>query len=237
MMNSPSSNFLKSFKKAARGFKSFEFGSFNDQKIMAFHRIIPDAPRVLITAAIHGNEKAGPLGLFSYVVRNKFPNDLSVVLIPIINRYGFDNNVRNNEQDRDLNRAFNKDLKNDSTDSLEKIVQKLDPDLVLNLHEDSTHKGCYIYIGYEDQQEDAELILRNASRYMMIERGDTVFKDKCENGIILSNVHDGRPKTQQTFETFLTNNNIPYFTFETSQSFSLRRRAAAQLAAIDSILG
>jgi hypothetical protein len=152
-------------------------------------------------------------------------------------RYGFDNNVRNNEQDRDLNRAFNKDIKNDSTDSLEKIVLKIDPDLVLNLHEDGTHRGCYIYMAYEGQQEEAELILKNASRYMTIERGDTVFKDKCENGIILSNIHDGRPKTQQTFETFLTKHNIPYFTFETSQSFSLKRRAAAQLAAIDSILG
>lgn len=237
MMNSPSSNFLKSFKKAAHGFKSFEFGSFDNQRIVAFHRIIPDAPRVLITASIHGNEKAGPLGLYSYVVRNKLPDDLSVILIPIINRYGFDNNTRHNEQDRDLNRAFNKQLKNDSTDSLEKLVLKLDPDLVLNLHEDGTHKGCYIYIGYEDQHDDAELILKNASRYMTIEKGQTVFKDKCESGIILTNMHDGRPKTKQTFESFLTNNNIPYFTFETSQSFALKRRAAAQLAAIDSILG
>ena len=236
-MKSPSSEFLTSFKKVARGFKSFEFGSFDNQKIGAFHRIIPDAPRVLITAAIHGNEKAGPLGLYSYVARNKLPDDLSIILIPIINRYGFDNHERENEQGRDLNRAFNKPLKRDSTDSLEKIVLKLNPDLVLNLHEDGVHEGCYVYIGYEDQREDAEVIIKNASKYMTIEGSKTVFKDKCEQGIILSNIHDGRPKTQQTFETFLTNNNIPYFTFETSQLYSLKRRAAAQLAAIDSILG
>ena len=232
-----SSDYINDFKKAADEFKLFEFGDFDGKPICSFFRLIKDAPRVLITASIHGDEKAGPLGLYSFMVNKKYPSDLSVIIVPIINRYGFDNNKRRNEQDRDLNRAFNKKLKNDSTNVIERFVLKVKPDIVLNLHEDGVHEGAYIYVPYDDMAEDANLILKNVSRFMKRQPSKTIFKDDSDHGVIITDPNDDRPKNKSTFESFLTHNSIPYYTFETSKKYDMKLRAAAQLAAIYSLLG
>lgn len=232
-----SSDYIRDFKKNAEEFKLFEFGDFNGKPISTFFRLIKNAPRVLITASIHGDEKAGPLGLYSYVLNKKYPADLSIILMPIINLYGFDNNTRRNEQDRDLNRAFNKKLKNDSTDVIERFVLKVEPDIVLNLHEDGVHNGAYIYVPYDDMVDDANLILKNVSKHMKRQNTKTIFKDESDDGVIVTNPKDNRPKNKSTFEAFLTHNSIPYYTFETSKKADIKVRAAAQLSAIYSLLG
>lgn len=232
-----SSDYIRNFKEAAKGFQLFEFGDFDGKPISSFFRLIKNTPKVLITASIHGDEKAGPLGLYSYVLNKRYPDDLSVILMPIINLFGYDNDTRRNEQDRDLNRAFNKKLKNDSTNVIERFVLKVQPDIVLNLHEDGVHDGAYIYVPYDDMVADADLILKNVSKFMKRQSTKTVFKDESDNGVIVTDPKDNRPKNKSTFEAFLTHNSIPYYTFETSKKADIKVRAAAQLSAIYSLLG
>jgi hypothetical protein len=85
--------------------------------------------------------------------------------------------------------------------------------------------------------DDANLILKNVSKHMKPQNTKTIFKDKSDDGVIVTNPKDNRPKNKSTFEAFLTHNSIPYYTFETSKKADMKVRAAAQLSAIYSLLG
>ena len=228
--NNKSASILQKISSIAkeRNYKSYKNELFYSKN---------QGPTVLITAAIHGNEKAGSFAIYSYIKRSDPPKDISLYLMPIINHYGFDHNTRENGQRRDLNRAFNKDLDNDETDRLETIVKKIKPDLVINLHEDGTHEGCYIYVPYDEMREDADEILKSASKAIPTNKNKSIFGDPADNGVILQSHLINRPKNKHSFEFYLFKNNIPYITFETPSDESIKNRAAAMILAIDATLG
>jgi predicted deacylase len=194
-------------------------------------------PTILITAGIHGNEKAGPYAIYSYIKKHTPPYNLNLFLMPIINQHGFNNNNRENKQGRDLNRAFNKNIENDETDRLEKLIDKISPDLVVNLHEDNTHDGCYIYIPYEDMRKDAEMILKNVEKIMPRCKDDSIFGDVSDDGIILQSECKPKPKNHNSFEYYCYAKNIPYMTFETCGKEDIKKRAAAMLLMMYTLFG
>lgn len=215
-----------------KNYTLFEFGNFNGRKIPSFFSVKKDRPKILFTAGIHGDEPAGIHALKKTILQIKPPENYSIAILPLLNPYGYDHNTRHNEQDRDLNRAFNKSLKNDSTDVLEKFILKFNPDLAVNLHEDGVHNGCYLYIAQEDLMEEAEDIISIIKKILPIDSSKEIFKDENNQGIILQDHDDNRPKNKQTLENFQYENGIPYITFETSKKHPLKDRLKAQLAVI-----
>lgn len=74
-------------------------------------------PTVLITCSLHGNEKSTGVAVYEFLkslfdyssdifnLRNK----ANYRIVPIVNRYGYDNNIRQNARGLDINRTFYND--------------------------------------------------------------------------------------------------------------------------------
>lgn len=85
-----------------------------------------DEPTVLLTGAIHGNERPAPEmalytinQLLSNPAHKKLIDSTQIWVIPIMNTAGHVANTRQNANRKDLNRGFPKDWKDDSLDGLE----------------------------------------------------------------------------------------------------------------------
>ncbi len=193
--------------------------------------------KVLITAGIHGNELAGPYAIYTFIKRHKADLPVNITFIPLLNKYGLKHDRREDRLGRDLNRGFNKQLKDNNIEPLKYYINSQDPDLVVNLHEDDTHDGCYIYIPYDEMRNDALDILEAMSAYTKIYTGEKVFGDECEDGVIFQSKAQKRPKNQNSFEYFCYLKNIPYMTIETPGNDNLKNRCAAMVRALETIIG
>lgn len=194
-------------------------------------------PKVLITSGIHGDELAGPFAIYTFIKRHKAELPVNITFMPLLNKHGLRHNEREDRLGRDLNRGFNKKLDNNHIDPLKEYINIHDPDLVVNLHEDKTHDGCYIYVAYEEMRDDALEILESMSRYTKVYTGEKVFGDDCEAGVILQSKAQKRPKNQNSFEYFCYLKNIPYMTIETPGKEDLKNRCAAMVRALETIIG
>jgi protein MpaA len=210
---------------------------FHNHKDTVFSKKKQGASTLLITAGIHGNEKAGPLALSTFLKKHDDYGNHSIYIVPLLNPDGFEHNRRENEQGRDLNRAFNKNLKNDNTDFLEDLIFSISPDLVVNLHEDGVHDGFYLYIPLEEMLDIAEQVLNKVKKVMPANKNKSIFGTKAEGGIIVQDPDDEDPKNQNSFEHFCFRHGFPYITLETSSKTYLKTRVAALTLALEAVLG
>ncbi len=91
-----------------------------------------DEPSVLLTGAIHGNERPAPemaLYTIDYILENEanrnLINETQIWVIPIMNSAGHVANTRQNANQVDLNRGFPVDWENDSLEGLEVETKNL----------------------------------------------------------------------------------------------------------------
>jgi murein peptide amidase A len=109
-------------------------------------RVSKDAPTVLVTAGIHGEEPGGVAGALCWLESGEWAKwNLNWFVLPCINPYGWERNHRRNAQRQDINRQFRGD-----TDCLEAIlIKKLVTCrrflFTLDLHEDVDAPGYYLY--------------------------------------------------------------------------------------------
>ena len=103
--------------------------------------------RVLISAGIHGDEPAGVETICSFIEKkeySKYLQEWEMILVPCINPFGFEVNIRTNHEGLDLNRKFK------STDPPPEVIfaQNLFDssfDLAIELHEDVDSSGYYFF--------------------------------------------------------------------------------------------
>jgi predicted deacylase len=65
--------------------------------------------RVLISAGIHGDEPAGIESVCTFLESGRYKAHLDeweITILPCINPYGFENDTRENHENKDLNRLF-----------------------------------------------------------------------------------------------------------------------------------
>ena len=107
------------------------------------------APRILISAGIHGDEPAGPHAILSLL--ESFPAEwpefgcCHVEIVPLINPTGFDLRQRNNQAGVDLNRAFGSPDPPAEIRWLMNDYRRRSIDLFVDLHEDVDTPGFYLY--------------------------------------------------------------------------------------------
>lgn len=123
-------------------------------------------PKVLIIGCFHGDEPQGKYLIEEYIKENP---DTNLLLIPCLNKFGFENNVRTNKNGVDINRNFPtknwiKTEKNeffggnfpeseDETKFMIQVVKKYRPQLILTLH------APYKVVNYDgDAQEISKKI-------------------------------------------------------------------------------
>jgi hypothetical protein len=168
-------------------------------------KINPNAKRTIcFSAGIHGNEIAGQLSLLKFLKNynsNKFKR-IQIIVFPLLNPYGYTNNIRRNYNDFDLNRHFNKNLKKENK-LLIKYIKEQNVVFFHALHEDLDEKRFYIYL-FETQKEPIyDKILDLAKKHIPLDLDKKIYKDKSSHGLII-NDHDG------SFEDYMFLNNVPF---------------------------
>lgn len=203
-----------------------------DLEVRAYNHQPDAAFKCLIIGGIHGNEPAGiyaTLQLMSAITQ--IPSTLALTIIPCLNPVGFNRNKRHNEDQKDLNRAFGiSELAEER-----KIIDRLlsDIDLLITLHEDDVHDGCYLY--ESAPSKIGSKVIKAMSEHCKVCTSDEVFGEPCAKGIITSLDHT-KPKTKYSIEGRATSLNIPNYCLETPKAEPFDNRLLCHVAGVKAIL-
>jgi hypothetical protein len=104
----------------------------------------PNAPRLYLSAGMHGDEPAGPRALLDLMEKDAWP-DAHLCLVPLLNPGGLAQNTRENEQGIDINRDYRHFRTPEARAHADWLVQQPRFDLTLLLHEDWESHGFYCY--------------------------------------------------------------------------------------------
>ncbi len=105
-----------------------------------------DAPTVLVTAGIHGEEPGGVAGALRWLESGDWAKwNLNWFVLPCINPYGWERNHRRNAQGRDINRQFRGTNDTPEAELIKRLVKGRRYLFTLDLHEDVDAPGYYLY--------------------------------------------------------------------------------------------
>ena len=103
-----------------------------------------DAPRLYLSAGMHGDEPAGPCALLELVEKNDWP-DVHLCVVPLLNPGGLSLGTRENEQGIDINRDYRHFRSAEARAHADWLLLQPRFDLTLLLHEDWESHGFYCY--------------------------------------------------------------------------------------------
>jgi hypothetical protein len=151
----------------------------------------PEAPisyKVLVNAGIHGNEPAGVAYAMKFGEHlAKFPDRYSTVaidIVPIVNPWGWVHDIRYNRDGIDINRDFST-FHSQEAKIIAAFLAEKKYDLMLDLHEDGSASGFYVYqYGMDDKTIVKNIVETIEHMGYPIEEKVSVLLLKAENGII-----------------------------------------------------
>ena len=111
----------------------------------------PMAPRLYLSAGMHGDEPAGPLALKQLLEENRWP-EAHLTMIPLLNPGGLAQNRRENENGIDINRDYRHFRSPEARAHVNWLDTQPSFDLTLLLHEDWESHGFYCYELNPDRQ-------------------------------------------------------------------------------------
>jgi hypothetical protein len=148
----------------------------------------PGARRALINAGIHGNEPAGPscvLDLAAAISAGGAGLEgWDFDFIPLVNPWGWVHDTRHNREGIDVNRDF-AGFRSIEAAIIRDFVNGRNYDLMLDLHEDPSAKGFYVYQYGRPERSLSERVVAGIRRAgYPIEENVRMVILKTENGII-----------------------------------------------------
>ena len=148
----------------------------------------PAAYKVFINATIHGNEPSGAECAVRFVERlSKSPQQYRQTafdIIPIVNPWGWVHDIRFNRNGTDINRDF-ATFKSQEARIVKKTMQDAAYHLMLDLHEDPSADGFYLYqYALGDKTAGEKIVARVAQMGYPVEQNVSMVILKTDNGII-----------------------------------------------------
>ena len=211
---------------------------------VSFRAEEPASYRVLINAGIHGNEPAGvayALQLLEQMARNPHQHrSVAIDIIPIVNPWGWVHDIRFNQDGIDINRDFSTYHARESR-IITDFIQGRHYDLMLDLHEDPSASGFYVYQYGNDNISIAENLI-DTIRNMgyPIEEDVSMVILKTENGIIdapMWGLRYMRITGQLSLANYYRlNNSQRVYTIETPTSLPMADRIIMQKTAVDELI-
>jgi len=203
----------KLFQNAlGKNHKQILLGHTKHGPIYLYHPLDMSKKRVLVVAGQHGEEPGGPWALLQAIKNSPMLDKLSVSFIPVANPYGFKTGHRADSEREYTNWFINDD--GDLRDGGEvvqtftrniKLLKSCGQNALLNVHEDNTSKGFYLYILGDTGAGVVKAIL-NAGKQRFEFKKDGKYHDngtyELKNGIV-DNHHDG------TLDNFLFSRGTP----------------------------
>jgi hypothetical protein len=144
--------------------------------------------RILINAAIHGNEPASAETAARFIEElsgspDKYDN-LAIDIVPIVNPWGWVHDARYNQAGIDINRDF-ATFRSQEAEIIKQHLQHAAYDLMLDLHEDPKARGFYLYqYGLDSMSACKKIVAAIKDMGYPIEQNIKMVTLKTENGII-----------------------------------------------------
>ncbi len=207
----------------------------------------PEQPalyRVFINAAIHGNEPAGAECAIRMVEqlsnRPLLSANAAIDIIPIVNPWGWTHGVRFNRDGIDINRDF-ATFRSQESRIIRKTLQAKTYHVMLDLHEDPSADGFYLYqYGLADKAAGEKVVATVADQGYPIEQNANIAILKSHNGIIdapMLGLWYLRLTGQLSIANHYRLNNSKYvFTVETPLRFLWEDRLKMQRTAVDGFI-
>ena len=220
------------------GLRVRPFATVSGHPVLHLESIRPPAgaPRIYLSAGIHGDEPAGCLALLEWVSANpRTARALDLTVFPCLNPWGLTHNKRTDEAGRDLNRCY-RDSAGSHTAAHIALLQNQRFDLALILHEDYDAAGCYIYETSARRPHLAETLLAAMAPHIPPDPRRLIDGSRAKNGVIRRRVTaETLPDWPEAFALHFFHAKRT-FTIETPSELSIHARTAAHAAAIEAAI-
>ncbi len=215
------------------GWQPEKFG--DAPELFALHRKThPTAPKLYLSAGIHGDEPAGPLAVLELLRANRWPDSLEIWLCPCLNPTGFSTNRRENQHGQDLNRQY-RHLEAAETRAHVAWLQNAPSfDVAICLHEDWESNGFYLYeLNPDTRPTHADEIIRQVAAVCPIDLAPEIEERPAAGGIIRPDVDpQSRPQWPEAF-WLLRHKTRHSYTLESPSDFTLEVRVRALVNAVN----
>lgn len=203
--------------------------------VIFIHSSQTGAPRLYISAGIHGDEPAGPSGLLAWAEENiALLRRLPVAIFPIFNPAGLALNTRADHRHIDLNRRFH-DASHPHIKAWWKCVSDLTFTTGISLHEDYDAQGIYCYELYRNPRLCiAETALRACEHIIPRDPRPVIEGRPAKNAVIRRKKVPDMPGLPESVALFM-HNTKKTLTFETPSEFSLADRVNTHKAFLQSV--
>jgi len=202
-----------------------------------------EAPRVYLSAGIHGNEIPGPLALLEMLRRPDFFTAFEATIFPILNPDGLALDVWGNAAGTDLNRDYRNPKSAEIAGHMEALKTLGRFDAAMMLHEDFEGIGAYLY---ELNDTLAPIlggeIIAAMGCHVPIDLRPEIEEAPAHGGVIsrrdLLLKHgpfEDRPDWPEAIYLTVHHTQVSYTT-ETPGPFPLEARVQAQIAAVETLL-
>jgi hypothetical protein len=187
--------FLKELKSICnkKGLKLQLIGFAGNDKNFPIYRVVimgvaSKNKTILFSAGVHGDEPAGPWAVLEFLKNFSLKEYRGprIIIIPVMNPFGFENNKRRNSVRIDVNRHF---CDSRLTGDNRLIYESINGEGVFffhSMHEDPDVKKFYAY-GYERKIEKIYRdVVKVGGYFFRINKNKKIYGDVSENGLILN---------------------------------------------------
>ena len=203
----------------------------------------PGAPRVYLSAGIHGDEISGPLALLEMLRQPDFFAAFDATIFSILNPDGLARGVRGNAGGIDLNRDYRGSKSPEIASHIEALETLGCFDAAMMLHEDFEGVGAYLYeLNDALQPTLGSEIIAAMGRHVPIDLRPEIEEVPAHGGVIsrrdLLAKHgriEDRPDWPEAIYLSVHHTRVSYTT-ETPAPFPLEQRVQAQIAAVSTLL-
>ena len=124
----------------------------------------------LIFGGLHGDEPGGALSTIRFIEKystSNYSKDYNYKIIPLINPWGYENNVRFNKNGIDVNRDFS-DYKFMSQEAsiIVNSYSKERPDIVIDNHEDNFNNSNFFYVYNKYSKDKMKYFIETHQNYL-----------------------------------------------------------------------
>jgi len=202
-MKKPTRNYLKIINEFANTQSPFDFeilGSIHYDKcypFISFHTHSKLAKyNVVINSGAHGEEAVAVRVILRFLqeFNKELLSSYNFIIFPIINPFGYVYNRRKNGNNQYGNTGFNLTEEKLTPESIlikEALSNKID--LFIDVHADISKSGFYLYERKRPNKKSlAEESLKELKKNKLpILETDTVYQEKCVNGVVIQPIKDG----------------------------------------------
>jgi len=201
------------------------------------------APRVYLSAGIHGDEISGPLALLEMLRQPDFFAAFDATIFPMLNPDGLARGVRGNADDIDLNRDYRDSKSAEIISHIDALKTLGRFDAAMMLHEDFEGIGAYLY-----ELNDAlpptlgGEIIAAMGRHVPIDPRPVIEEFPAHGGVLsrkdivaIRGPIEDLPDWPEAIYLSVHHTQVSYTT-ETPSPFPLEQRVRAQIAAVGTLL-